>query len=102
MPSSGPFTALQGSQEEDQRCRDQAGLLMQLVKKKIKKKSVCVRYVLYQTSAASPESPLAAQLDVQLSQADTPMHEKEQDDNAGSLLCRLGEPISQSKCSREK
>lgn len=71
-------------------------------KKKIKKKSVCVRYVLYQTSAASPESPLAAQLDVQLSQADTPMHEKEQDDNAGSLLCRLGEPISQSKCSREK
>lgn len=71
-------------------------------KKKIKKKSVCVRYVLYQTSAASPESPLAAQLDVQLSQADTPMHGKEQDDNAGSLLCRLGEPISQSKCSREK
>lgn len=61
-----------------------------------------MRYVLYQTSAASPESPLAAQLDVQLSQADTPMYEKEQGDNAGSLLCRLGEPISQSKCSREK
>lgn len=31
-----PFTALQGSQEEDQRCKDQAGLLLQLVKKKIR------------------------------------------------------------------
>lgn len=62
------FSALQGSPEKDQRCKAQRTTGW--------KTSVCVRYVLYQTSATSPDSHLPAQLDVQLSHTEALLHAK--------------------------